>query len=150
MSSTTIALGADHAGFLLKDTIAAHLRERGLEVLDLGTDSGDRVDYPDYGEAVGRAVGEGRASLGVAVCGSGIGICMAADKVPGVRAGTVHDETSARLARQHNDANVICMGARLVGESVALASVDAWLDASFEGGRHAARVAKLDALTPIE
>lgn len=150
MSSNTIAVGADHAGFHLKEVLAAHLRDRGVDVLDLGTDSEERVDYPDYGAAVGRAVAGGDAALGVAVCGSGIGICMAADKIPGVRAGTVHDETSARLARQHNDANVICLGARLVGESVAIAAVDAWLDASFEGGRHAARTAKLDALTPPE
>ncbi|MCB1272661.1 MAG: ribose 5-phosphate isomerase B [Microthrixaceae bacterium] len=150
VSNTTIAVGSDHAGFHLKNVVAEHLRGRGVEVMDLGTDSEERVDYPDFGEAVGRAVGEGGADLGVAVCGSGIGICMAADKVPGVRAGTVHDETSARLARQHNDANVICLGARLVGESVALAAVDAWLDATFEGGRHTARVAKLDSLLPVE
>lgn len=145
-TTTTIAVGADHAGFQLKDAIAEHLRERGFEVLDLGTDSAERVDYPDYGAAVGRAVAGDDADLGVAVCGSGIGICMAADKIPGIRAGTVHDETSARLARQHNDANVICMGERLIGRAVALDAVDAWLDASFEGGRHAGRTAKLDAL----
>jgi ribose 5-phosphate isomerase B len=141
-----IAVGADHAGYSLKDTIAEHLRDRGVQVLDLGTNSPESVDYPDYGVAVGRAVASGEANLGVAVCGSGIGICMAADKVHGVRAGTVHDETSARLARRHNDANVICMGARLIGESTALAAVDAWLDAAFEGGRHSRRTAKLDAL----
>lgn len=139
-------MGADHAGFRLKDTIAQHLRDRGFEVVDLGTNSDESVDYPDYGAAVGRAVAARDADLGVAVCGSGIGICMAADKIPGVRAGTVHDATSARLAREHNDANVICMGQRLIGESVALDSVDAWLDASFEGGRHARRTAKLDEL----
>lgn len=146
MTDPKIALGSDHAGFRLKQSIAQHLAGRGLEVLDLGTDSEERVDYPDYGAAVGRAVAGGDADLGVAVCGSGIGICMAADKVPGVRAGTVHDETSARLARQHNDANVICLGERLIGESVALAAVDAWLDASFEGGRHQQRTDKLDQL----
>lgn len=141
-----VAVGADHAGYLLKDVVAEHLRDRGAQVLDLGTNSPESVDYPDFGVAVGRAVASGEANLGVAVCGSGIGICMAADKIHGVRAGTVHDETSARLARQHNDANVICMGARLIGESTALASVDAWLDATFEGGRHSRRTAKLDAL----
>lgn len=150
MNSITIAVGADHAGFRLKDTVAGHLRDRGFEVLDLGTNSDESVDYPDYGAAVGRAVAGDEADLGVAVCGSGIGICMAADKIPGVRAGTVHDETSARLARQHNDANVICIGQRLIGEAVALAAVDAWLAASFEGGRHSRRTAKLDELTPAD
>jgi ribose 5-phosphate isomerase B len=144
----TIALGADHAGFQLKDRIAAHLAERGVAVVDLGTNSADRVDYPDFGEAVGHAVVEGRAQLGIAVCGSGLGICMAANKVPGVRAAAVHDVTSARLTRQHNDANVLCFGERLIGPDVALEAVDAWLDAEFEGGRHAGRVAKLDALGP--
>lgn len=147
MTDTTIALGADHAGFRLKDVIAEHLRDRGFGVVDLGTNSSESVDYPDFGEAVGSAVAGGDAELGVAVCGSGIGICMAADKVPGIRAGTVHDETSARLARQHNDANVICLGERLIGEATALAAVDAWLDATFEGGRHSRRTAKIDALT---
>ncbi len=139
-------MGADHAGYELKDALAEHIRGRGFEVLDLGTNSPDSVDYPDFGTAVGRAVAGGRAELGVCVCGSGIGICMAADKVHGVRAGTVHDETSARLARQHNDANVICIGARLTGPAVATAAVDAWLDAEFEGGRHSRRTAKLDEL----
>lgn len=141
-----VAVGADHAGVHLKDEIAAHLADRGIEVLDLGTHGDGRVDYPDYGRAVGEAVAAGDADLGVAVCGSGIGICMAADKVHGVRAGTVHDVTSARLARQHNNANVICLGERLTGRAVALEAVDAFLEATFEGGRHAARVAKLDAI----
>lgn len=142
----TVAVGSDHAGFELKGTIAAHLAERGIEVLDLGAHSTDRVDYPDFGAAVGRAVVSGRAELGIAVCGSGLGICMAANKIQGVRAATVHDVTSARLTRQHNDANVICLGERLIGPQVALDAVDAWLEASFEGGRHAGRVDKLDAL----
>lgn len=145
-SGLTIAVGADHAGYVLKDRIAEHLAERGVAILDLGTNSGDRVDYPDFGTAVGEAVASGRADLGVAVCGSGLGICMAANKVPGVRAAPVHDVTSARLTRQHNDANVICFGERLIGPEVAIDAVDAWLDAEFEGGRHAGRVAKLDAL----
>lgn len=143
---STIAVGADHAGVHLKDDLAQHLRDRGYEVLDLGTYDEGRVDYPDYGAAVGRAVTDGRAQLGVAVCGSGLGICMAANKVPGVRAATVHDATSARLTRAHNDANVICLGERLTGPEVARDAVDAWLDAEFEGGRHAGRVDKLDAL----
>lgn len=142
----TVAVGADHAGIALKAELVEHLGARGIEVLDLGTHGPDRVDYPDFGAAVGRAVAEGRAELGIAVCGSGLGICMAANKVAGVRAAAVHDTTSARLSRQHNDANVICLGERLTGPEVAKDAVDAWLDAEFEGGRHAGRVAKLDAL----
>ncbi len=120
--------------------------DRGFEILDLGTNTADRVDYPDFGAAVGRAVASGQAQLGVAVCGSGIGISMAANKVHGIRAAVVHDETSARLSRQHNNANVVCFGERLIGETVALAALDAWLDATFQGGRHAGRVEKLDDL----
>lgn len=145
-SRPTVALGADHAGFRLKDRIAAHLAERGIRVVDLGTNDEARVDYPDFGEAVGRAVAGGGADLGIAVCGSGLGIAMAANKVPGVRAAPVHDVTSARLTRQHNDTNVLCLGERLIGPDVAIEAVDAWLAAEFEGGRHAGRVAKLDAM----
>jgi ribose 5-phosphate isomerase B len=143
---TRIAVGADHAGFHLKEILSQHLRDTGHEVVDLGTTSADRVDYPDYGAAVGRAVSAGEAECGLCVCGSGIGIAMAAGKVPGVRAATVHDVTSARLAREHNDANVICLGARFVGEQTALDALDAYLAASFEVGRHTARVHKIDAL----
>ena len=145
---TTVAVGSDHAGFALKEELSRHLAGRGIQVLDVGTDSTDRVDYPDFGTLVGTAVVSGRADLGVAVCGSGLGICMAANKVAGVRAAPVHDVTSARLTRQHNDANVICFGERLIGVEVAIEALDAWLDASFEGGRHAGRVAKLDAVSP--
>ena len=141
-----IAVGADHAGFALKQHLADVLRDLGHEVLDLGAHSADRVDYPDFGEAVGRAVAGGDAELGVCVCGSGIGIAMAANKVPGVRAAPVHDVTSARLTRQHNDCNVLCLGERLIGAEVAVDAVRAWLDAEFEGGRHAGRVDKLSDL----
>ncbi len=141
-----IAVGSDHAGFNMKQAIAEHLRQRDLEVTDCGTNSTERVDYPDFGAAVGREVASGAADGGICVCGSGIGICIAANKIRGVRAATVHDSTSAKLSRQHNDANVICIGERLTGPSVAIDAVDAWLDATFEGGRHAGRVAKLDAL----
>lgn len=141
-----VALGADHAGVELKDVLGAHLVTRGVEVLDLGTHGPDRVDYPDFGAAVGRAVASGEVDLGLCVCGSGIGIAIAANKVPGVRAATVHDQTSGRLAREHNDANVVCIGERLTGEEVAKDAVDAWLDAEFQGGRHADRVAKIAAL----
>ena len=141
-----IAIGSDHAGFELKGTLAAHLLAAHHELHDVGTDTTESVDYPDFGEAVGRAVAEGRAEVGVAVCGSGIGICMAAGKVSGVRAATVHDVTSARMARAHNDANVMCLGERFVGPQVALDALDAFLATAFEGGRHAPRVAKIDAI----
>ncbi len=141
-----IAIGSDHAGFHLKDLIGRHVADAGHDVLDLGTDSTDRVDYPDFGAAVGRAVASGEADVGLCVCGSGIGIAMAAGKVPGIRAATVHDVTSARMARAHNDANVMCVGERFTGPQVALDAVDAFLATDFDGGRHAARVAKIDAL----
>jgi len=126
--------------------LAGELRDLGHEVLDLGAHSSERVDYPDFGAAVGRAVVGGDAELGLCVCGSGIGIAMAANKVPGVRAATVHDVTSARLTRQHNDANVICLGERLIGPEVASEALRAWLDAEFEGGRHTGRIDKLSGL----
>ena len=141
-----IAVGSDHAGFELKESLADHLREGGHEIVDCGTYSGDRVDYPDFGAAVGRAVRDGNAEGGLCVCGSGIGIAMAANKIAGIRAATVWDATSAHLAREHNDANVICIGERLVGPAVAEEALDAWLGASFEGGRHEGRVAKIDAI----
>ena len=141
-----IAIGSDHAGFHLKHELADHLRTLGHNVVDCGTHSVDRVDYPDFGAAVGRAVRDGEAEAGICVCGSGIGIAMAANKIAGVRAATVHDVTSARLCRQHNDANVIAIGERLTGPEVARDCVDAWLAASFEGGRHAGRVDKLNSL----
>ncbi len=140
---STIAVGSDHAGYSLKQRLAAELRTLGHEVLDLGAHDADRVDYPDFGAAVGRAVAGTVADLGVCVCGSGIGMAMAANKIPGVRAASVHDATSARLARQHNDANVLCLGERLLDPDVASEAVRAWLDAEFEGGRHIGRVAKL-------
>ena len=140
---STIAVGSDHAGYSLKQRLATELRPLGHEVLDRGAHDADRVDYPDFGAAVGRAVAGAEADLGVCVCGSGIGIAMAANKVPGVRAAPVHDATSARLARQHNDANVLCLGERLLDPDVASEAVRAWLDAEFEGGRHVGRVAKL-------
>jgi ribose 5-phosphate isomerase B len=138
-----IAAGSDHAGVHLKDVLVAHLSDLGHEVSDLGTHGDGRVDYPDFGAAVARAVVDGSHDLGVAVCGSGIGIAMAANKVPGGRAAPCHDVTSARLARNHNDANVICFGERLIGIEVAKDAVEVFLNATFEGGRHVARVEKL-------
>lgn len=145
-----IVVGSDHAGLNLKTAIAAHVENDGHQVLDVGTNSAESVDYPDYGVAVARAIASGVADLGVAVCGSGIGICMAANKVPGIRAATVHDVTSARMSRLHNDANVLCLGERFIGEQVALDAVDVFLVTAFEGGRHARRVGKIDALSPAE
>jgi ribose 5-phosphate isomerase B len=141
-----IAVGADHAGFRLKQLLADRLRALGHEVFDLGTMSEERVDYPDFAVAVARSVAGGEAELGVLVCGSGVGVSIAANKVSGVRAATVHDFTSARLAREHNDANIVCLGARFLGEQVAIDALDAFLGASFEGGRHIDRVAKISAL----
>ncbi len=141
-----IAVGADHAGYVLKDLLAEHLRSQGHEIVDCGTNSADSVDYPDFGAAVGREVSAGAAELGLCVCGSGIGIAMAANKIQGVRAAVVHDVTTAQLARAHNDANVLCIGERLIGSETARSVVDAWLKTRFEGGRHARRAAKLDAL----
>ena len=139
------AAGADHAGVHLKDTLVAHLRENGYEVLDLGTHGDASVDYPDYGAAVAHAVLDGRADLGLACCGSGIGIAMAAMRA-GARAATVHDVTSARMTRLHNNANVICLGERFTGVQVAIDALDAFATTSFEGGRHQRRVDKLDAI----
>jgi ribose 5-phosphate isomerase B len=142
-----IALGSDHAGYDLKSALVDALQGWGYDVLDLGTDSSsESVDYPDFGEAVGRAVVAGRAALGVAVCGSGIGISIAANKVPGVRAALAHDATSARLAREHNHANVLCLGGRLIGVPVALDALEAWLHATPEEGRHLGRIEKLRVL----
>ena len=141
-----IAVGSDHAGFAMKESLSQLLRELGHDVVDCGTYSPERVDYPDFGAAVGRAVASGGVEGGVCVCGSGIGIGMAANKIAGVRAATVWDETSARLAREHNNANVICIGERLVGPEVADEALQAWLEADFAGGRHVARVQKIDNL----
>ncbi len=149
-SSLRIALGADHAGFQLKDQLAAHLKAAGHEVLDLGTNSEESVDYPEYGALVARTVVGGQADYGVCVCGTGIGIGIAANKVRGARAAVVHDATSARMARQHNDANVVCVGARLTGPQAAADAVDAFLAAHFEGGRHQRRIDEISALEKEE
>ena len=143
-----IAVASDHAGFDLKQVIVAHLRARLGEpqVLDLGPPDAGRVDYPEYAARLARAVVGGQADLGVVVCGSGIGVSIAANKVPGARAALCHDDYTARMARAHNDAQILCLGSRVVGESVALSAVDAFFSASFEGGRHADRVALISAL----
>jgi ribose 5-phosphate isomerase B len=139
-----IALGSDHAGYDLKVHLASALQTWGYEIVDLGTDNAtDSVDYPDFGAAVGQCVATGGADLGVLVCGTGIGIAIAANKVPGVRAATVHDVTSAHLAREHNHANVLCLGSRVLGPVVAEEAVRAWLDAVPGTGRHLQRIEKI-------
>ena len=139
-----IALGCDHGGFALKQEIMKHLDDRGLAYKDYGTYTEESCDYPIYGEAVGRAVASGACELGIIICGTGIGISMAANKVKGVRAALCGDCFSAEMTRKHNDANVLALGARVVGPGLALKIVDAFLDNEFEGGRHARRVALLN------
>jgi len=141
-----IVVASDHAAFEAKAALAAHLRAAGHEVVDVGTDGAASVDYPDFGALGGRAVAAGRGERGVFLCGSGIGICIAANKVHGIRAAQVYDESSAEMSRRHNDANVACLGARTLPVERVLALVDLWLTTPFEGGRHARRVEKLDAL----
>lgn len=141
--SRRIAIASDHAAYAMKSELADWLREMGHEVLDLGTNSEERVDYPDFGFALGHAVGEGRADVGVALCGSGIGISIAVNRHPGARCALVSEPLSARLARNHNDANVVALGARLIGIEMAKACVMTFLNAEFDGGRHTGRVEKL-------
>ena len=141
-----IALAADHAGFPLKQELAGWLRDQGHDVLDLGTDSGESVDYPQYGAKLANAVAGGEAERGVAVCGSGIGISIAVNRNTACRCARVDDPLSAALAREHNDANVIALGARLVGPDMAKACVLAFLGTDFAGGRHQRRV---DQLSPL-
>ncbi|HYN37694.1 MAG TPA: ribose 5-phosphate isomerase B [Rhodospirillales bacterium] len=136
-------MASDHAGFELKQWLKQQLTELGRGVVDLGADGPESVDYPDFGYAMARALREGRVARGVLICGSGIGISIAANRFPEVRAALVHDELGARLARQHNDANVICFGGRMIGADVALECLRVFLDTPFEGGRHCQRVDKL-------
>ncbi len=145
-----IAAGADHAGWPLKEGLVRFLMDRGWDVEDFGTFSDESVDYPDYAQKVARAVADGQVDRGLLLCGTGLGMCISANKVTGVRAVTVHDVISARLARQHNDANVITMGARLVTEEVAKEVLATWLDTEFAGGRHQRRVEKIQALESQE
>jgi len=138
-----VAVGADHAGFDLKQHLCGLLESLGHEVEDLGTDSGASVDYPDFAAAVARRVSGGEADLGVLVCGTGLGMAIAANKVPGVRAVTCSEPFSARMARAHNDANVLALGARVIGSGLAEEVVRVFLASPFEGGRHQARLDKL-------
>lgn len=135
-----IAIGNDHTAIDMKNTIKAHLLERGYEVLDLGTNLTESCDYPVYGEKVGRAVVAGEADLGIAICGTGVGISLAANKVKGIRACVCSEPYTARLSRMHNDSNVLAFGARVIGDEMAKMITDEWLDAEYEGGRHQRRV----------
>ena len=140
----TVAIASDHAGHALKSEILRLFAGRATWI-DLGTHTPDSVDYPDYGYTLGRAVAQGRASMGIAICGTGVGMSIAANRFGGVRAALCTDVTMARLARQHNDANVLALGARIIGPSVAVECIEVFMNTPFEGGRHQKRVEKLNA-----
>ncbi|HWS17810.1 MAG TPA: ribose 5-phosphate isomerase B [Candidatus Elarobacter sp.] len=141
-----VALGADHAGYQLKDQIKLHLQQQGIDVRDEGTSSAESVDYPDYARAVAHDVSERRADLGILVCGSGIGMAITANKVDGIRAANVSTEYEAQLSREHNNANVLALGARIINSDEAFRIVDKWLATPFAGGRHERRVEKITAI----
>jgi ribose 5-phosphate isomerase B len=145
-----IAAGADHAGFDLKEALVARLREAGHEVVDVGTTSRESADYPTFAHAVARRVAEGEVDRGVLVCGTGLGMCMAANRHPGVRAADCFTRELAELSRRHNDANVLCLGGRLLAEDEAWAMTETWLTTAFEGDRHARRVALIEAWSQAE
>ena len=139
-------IATDHAGVDLKDYTVELLKEKGHEVVDIGPFSKDRVDYPDYAVKVSQAVLEDKESQGILICGSGIGMSIAANRFSGIRAALCHDAYTASVARGHNDANILCFGERIIGKGVAESILDAWIAAGFEGGRHADRVKKIEAI----
>jgi ribose 5-phosphate isomerase B len=141
-----IAIGSDHGGLALKAALVTFLQGRGLDVSDFGTDSEASVDYPDFGEKVARAVAAGQVDQGIVICGTGIGISIVANKIPGIRAALVTDAFMARMAREHNNANVLALGGRILTPEQACELVAAWLDATFAGGRHQGRLDKITAL----
>ena len=141
-----IIIGSDHGGLILKTALNSYLVRRGIKVTDAGTISDASVDYPDFGQKVAEAVIAGEAELGILICGTGIGMSIAANKIPGIRAALVTDVFMARMAREHNNANVLVLGGRVLDEQKACDLVGAWLDATFEGGRHQARLDKITAL----
>lgn len=136
-------IASDHGGLDLKESIKAYLQNRGIEVRDLGTDNGDSVDYPDFGERVGKAISTGEADKGILICGTGIGMSIVANKFPGVRAALIWDDFTARMSKEHNNANIIVMGGRMLTAENANEMVGVWLDAHFEGGRHQKRLDKI-------
>jgi ribose 5-phosphate isomerase B len=139
-------IATDHAGYAVKDYIKDLLVSKGHEAIDLGPDSADRVDYPDYGRKCAEAVRDDAGSFGVVVCGTGIGISISANKVPGIRAALCHDAYTAQMARAHNNAQIVAFGERVVGRGVIESILDAFINTSFEGGRHAERVEKINAI----
>ncbi len=141
-----VALGADHGGYALKETLKKHLEEKGYAIIDCGTHSTDSVDYPDYAGMVAKLVSEKRAWRGIMIDGAGIGSCMAANKIPGIRASMCYDHATANNAREHNDANVLTLGAGLIGVNLAKEITDTWLTTPFAGGRHTKRVEKINQL----
>ena len=143
-----VAFGCDHKGFILKNALIRHIKAMGHEIVDFGTDSEESVDYPEYGEKVGRAVASGECELGVLVCGTGYGISLAASKVKGIRAVNCSDLYTATLTRKHNNANVISLGSMVVGEGIACQLVEAFLTTEFEGGRHSKRLQMVDEINP--
>jgi len=138
-----IAIGSDHRGYDAKKRLLPLLQQLGHEVLDIGPEGNESVDYPDFAFQVGRAVGDGRVDRGILICGTGIGMCIAANKVPGVRAAPCHDSITAEMSRRHNDANVLCLSADLLGDDLIGRMVRIWLETGFEAGRHARRVDKI-------
>lgn len=143
MSQNTLAIASDHGGVEMKTILKEELIARGIAVLDLGTDGPGSVDYPDFAAAMAKVIREGKAEAGILICGTGIGISIAANRYPEIRAALVHDGYTARMARLHNDANVMCLGGRVIGVEIAKDCLGVFLDTEFEGGRHARRVAKL-------
>ena len=139
-----LVIGNDHAGVEFKEKLVKALEERGHEVINVGTDSLESVDYPDIAVLVGEKVLDGEAKFGILICGTGIGISIAANKIKGIRAALVHNEFTAKLARLHNDANVIALGARVIGDELGLVCVETFINTEFEGGRHARRVGKIE------
>ncbi|NPA11110.1 MAG: ribose 5-phosphate isomerase B [Epsilonproteobacteria bacterium] len=137
-------IGVDHAGFEVKDFVIEYLQERNIEVVDMGTYSSERVDYPDYAHKVAEAVLSNDGNMGILICGSGIGMSLAANKHKGIRAALCHDFYTASMARKHNNANILCFGARIVGKGVIESILQGWLNSEFEGGRHQKRVEKID------
>ncbi|MCI0502657.1 MAG: ribose 5-phosphate isomerase B [Fusobacteria bacterium] len=138
-----IIIGSDHGGFELKEIIREYILKKGLEVQDVGVFASESVDYPDYAKKVGEAVASGNGDFGIVVCGTGIGMSIAANKIPGIRCALCNDVYTAKMARGHNDANVLAIGGRVVGKGVALMIIDTFLNSSFEGGRHNTRLAKI-------